>query len=68
MAWKILRGAELASTKMATVGGVAAELESEMERVKKERQTTPKILESFIFEAPWVRRIEFHIVQQNLRL
>jgi hypothetical protein len=33
---------------MVTVGGVADQLESEKSRT----QTTPKILESFIFEAP----------------
>jgi hypothetical protein len=34
---------------MVTVGGVADQLESEK---SARRQTTPKILESFIFEAP----------------
>jgi len=48
-AWNILRGAELASTKMVTVGAVADQLKRE----NRERQTTPKIFESFIlFEAP----------------
>jgi hypothetical protein len=36
---------------MVTVGGVADQLESEKNRT---RQTTPKVLESFIFVAPIV--------------
>jgi hypothetical protein len=44
-----LRGAEVASTKMVTVGAVADQLEREK---KRERQTTPRIFESFIFRAP----------------
>jgi len=52
LAWKIFRGAEVASRKMVTVGGVADKLESEEKRMKKKRLTTPKILESCIFMAP----------------
>jgi hypothetical protein len=37
---------------MVTVGLVADQPEREKKRRKKERQTTPKILESFILGAP----------------
>jgi hypothetical protein len=40
-----LRGVEVASTKRVMVGGVADQLASEKSRT----QTTPKILESFIY-------------------
>jgi hypothetical protein len=48
LAWKILRGAEVASTKMVTVGGVADQPGRAKKNMKIERPTTPKILESFI--------------------
>jgi hypothetical protein len=54
LAWKILRGAEVASTKSVTVGGVADQPQTEKKRMKKKEQTTPKILESFILGAPIV--------------
>src|SRR5580692_5127161 len=55
LAWKILRGAEVASTEMAMVVGVADQLHSEKE--KKRTQITPRNLESFIFiRPPWYRR------------
>jgi hypothetical protein len=44
LAWKTLRGAELASTKMVTVGGAADQPQIEKNKV----QATPKLLESFI--------------------
>src|SRR6202043_1585656 len=53
--WKIFRGADVASTKIVTAGGAADQLEIEKNKMKNGRQTTPKILESFIFMAPMVR-------------
>ena len=49
-AWKILRGAEVASTEMATVGGVADKLKSEKRKI--ERQITPRILRVSFYKAP----------------
>jgi len=46
LAWKILRGAEVASTKMDTVGGVDDQLEREK---RKRTQITPKNPESSFF-------------------
>jgi hypothetical protein len=43
LAWKILRGAEVASTQMNTVGGVADQAES-----AKRKQTAPRIFDNFI--------------------
>lgn len=51
LAWKILRGAEVASTDRAMVEELADQAETTN---KTERQTTPKILESFIFKPPFV--------------
>ncbi len=48
LAWKILRGVEVASTKRVMVGGAADQLAIEKNRT----QTTPKILESFIMKGP----------------
>jgi len=59
-----LRAAEVASTKRVTVGGVADQLESEKKRAKKKRQTTLKILESFILRAPIV---SMKAIPQRLR-
>src|SRR6266478_1203910 len=53
LAWKILRGAEVASTNSVTVDDAADQPGSEKNRRKKE-QTTLKILESFILGAPIV--------------
>ena len=64
-AWKILRGADVASTKMVTVGDVADQLESEK---SARRQTTPKILESFIFEAPIMAMNGIPMRLRNFRL
>lgn len=56
-AWKILRGAEVASTEMVTVGAVAAKLEIE----KRKRQRILKILESFIRAGPLSVMTAFHV-------
>jgi len=53
---------------MVTVGGVADQLDGEKNKNKKKtRQTTPKILESFIFLGSLGRRIEFYFALQNFR-
>jgi hypothetical protein len=48
-AWKILRGADVASTEIVTLGGVAATLISE-----KRKKRTPKSLETFIGTGPLI--------------
>jgi hypothetical protein len=45
LAWKILREAEVASTEIVTVGGVADHEKSE----KKRAQITTRNLDSFIY-------------------
>src|SRR5580700_788124 len=53
LAWKILRGAEVASRKMVTVGAGCDQPTSGKNRIKKKEQTTPKALESFIIRGPF---------------
>jgi hypothetical protein len=50
------------------VGGVADQLESEKKRTKKKKQTTLKILESFILGAPIVSMKPIPQRLQNFRL
>jgi len=69
LAWKIFRGAELASTKMVTVGGVADQLGREKEKIKtKIKPTTLKMLESFMLGAPIVFDENESHRERNLRL
>lgn len=51
VAWKILRGAEVASTEMVTVGAVAHQLE--IDQIANE--TTPKSLANFMEGLPCAR-------------
>ena len=49
VAWKILRGAVVASTEMVTLGGVAA---YPAKRMKAERKILPESLRHFILARP----------------
>ena len=55
MAWKILRGAEVASTRMLTVGGVADQPKDETKNRKKQKRS-----EGFILTADSVDENERH--------